>query len=359
MATGFEGIVPAMAHADDSMGVLGGCASRALIGLQHVAEESAPEERMEVFDYCIAEAPKELYAGWDWRWDLVAIAADLLETPQQREALFAALDQIAARRDNEPWAVEYDREQAAAIKLSVIGSQDSDTAVQAFLEEHTGLEEMRMELARFHLNNSDLAAARRLCEEWLENPPPNKPGLRPHFLDILLDVAEAAGEEEEQIRLAEELFRQSGDFAYYERLKALIGTDAWPDFRTGFLQRAQQGQRGWFNMGALYIAEEMWGELLNYVRANPHAAPQYHEYLATPFPQELSEAYEQLALETLERKVNRKWYREACGYLRCMQQLGQQERVAELVAWFREQYKQRPALMDELNKAFGRRQFPA
>ncbi len=349
-----EEVVPAMAHADDSMGTLGGCIQSALEGLLSAAEDLAPAERVALFDYCVAEAPKESYAGWDWRWDLAGIAAELLETPQQRAALFAALDQIAVRRENESWGADYDREQAAVIKLSVIQQLENEAAVQAFLEAHTELEHMRMELARFHLDNGDLAAARRLCEEWLAHPPPDKPGLRPYFLDILLDVAEAAGDEEEQIRLAEELFQQTGDFEYYKRLKALIGADTWPDYRAGFLERVQQGRRGWFDMAALYIAEEMWEALLNYVQANPHVASYYHEYLAGLFPQELSEAYERLALATLERKVNRKGYRETCGYLQRMQQLGQQERVAELVTQLREQYKKRPALMDELNKAFGR-----
>ena len=41
-------------------------------------------------------------------------------------------------------------------------------------------------------------------------------------------------------------------------------------------------------------------------------------------------------------------------YLQRMQQLGREERVSELVAQLRGQYKQRRALLDELNKAFGR-----
>jgi uncharacterized Zn finger protein len=349
-----EEVVPAMAHADDSMGMLGDCIGIALAGLQGAAEALPPAEREAIFDYCVARAPEEPYAEWDWGWDLAGIAAELLETPQQQAALFAALDQMAYRHENEVWGADYDRERAATIKLSVIRRRENDAAVEAFLEAHIQYERLRMALARFHLDNGDLAAARRLCEEWLERPPADKPGLRPYFLDVLLDVAEAAGDEEEQIRLAEALFQQRGDFGYYERLKALIGADAWPDYRSGFIQRIQQGRRGWFDMGALYIAEEMWETLLEYVQADPHAAPYYHEHLATRFPQELSEAYEQLALDTLGRKVNRRGYQEACGYLQYMQRLGQNERVAELVAQFREQYKKRPALLDELNKAFGR-----
>ncbi len=133
----------------------------------------------------------------------------------------------------------------------------------------------------------------------------------------------------------------------------MIGADKWLAYRPGFLQRMQQSRRGRVDFGALYIAEEMWAALLAYVQANPYAASHYHKYLANRFPREFSVVYEQLALATLQQKVNRKGYRQACGYLQRMQQLGQGERVSELVAQFREQYKQRRALLDELNKTFG------
>ena len=44
---------------------------------------------------------------------------------------------------------------------------------------------------------------------------------------------------------------------------------------------------------------------------------------------------------------------EVCGYLEKMQQLGEGERVFELVARWRVEYKHRPALLDELRKGFG------
>ena len=70
-----EGVVPAMAQADDSMGALGDCIHFALDGLQRAAEELAPAEKAGLFTYCGAEAPKNLYEGWDWGWDLAGIAA--------------------------------------------------------------------------------------------------------------------------------------------------------------------------------------------------------------------------------------------------------------------------------------------
>ena len=63
--------------------------------------------------------------------------------------------------------------------------------------------------------------------------------------------------------------------------------------------------------------------------------------------------YRRLVREALEQKVNRKGYRQVCRYLRKMEKLGEEARVGELVAEWREVYARRPALLDELGKAFG------
>jgi uncharacterized Zn finger protein len=346
-----EEVVPAVAQADDSAGALSGCVSTALYGLQDLVGQLAPAARAELFDYCLSEAPKERYAGWDWRWDLVSIAVEMATTDQQRTALFAALDQIAVGRGDSGWLADYDQERAAEIKLSFIQRHEGDEAALAFLEEHIHHERLRMALARMHLQRGDLAMARQVCQEWLDHPDPGRPGLRKDFLAILLDIAEVSGDRSEQIRLADTLFLETDRFEYYELLKELIGPVRWVAYRPDFLGRASANR--WVDMAELYLAEEMWDELLAYVQDRPYAAPRYHEQLGQRFPEELSTIYERLALDALASRVNRSGYQEACGYLRRMQALGQGERVAELVAQWREQYKRRSALMDELNKAFG------
>ena len=225
--------------------------------------------------------------------------------------------------------------------------------VQAFLEEHIVYERLRAALARFHFERGDLDSARRICNEWLERPPRDKPGLRGLFWAVLLDVAEAAGDWEEQVRLCELLFLDRGDFVYLERLKVLVGVEAWPVYRAGLIGRVKQRRSVWVDIGALYIREDMWDDLLAHVQSNPQSVRQYHEQLAARYPQALGLVYEQLAQKTVEQKVNRKGYRAACRYIKTMITLGQKERAAELIARWRVEYKQRPAMIDELNKSFG------
>jgi hypothetical protein len=347
-----EELVPAIAHADDSMGVLGDCIEMAFEGLQEVALELPPTERAAMFTYCLNMALDEHFADWDWCWDLAGVAGDLLETAEQRARLFAVLDQMAGRNAGDEWRSEYDWERAAEIKLAVIMEHDGEAAVLSFLESNSEHELMRLALARYLLEKGHLAEARRICEEWLALPEPKKPNLHIDFMVVLLNIAEAAGDRELQINLVGTLFQMSGSAKFFAHLKELVAPAEWPAYRHSFLKETRSTSRPWIDYGQLYIDEQMWPELLALVQDEPRTAPKHDKYLAERYPQELSTVYERLALATLEKKVNRKGYQEACRHLLQMERLGQGERMKQLVARLRDEYKQRPALIDELNKNF-------
>lgn len=346
-----EEVLPALEHADDSMGSLGDCAHSALEGLQEITTQLSAGARADLFAYCLAEAPKETYANWGFEWDLAAVAARLAATPAQRDALFTRLDEMAGVTEDR-WG-QFERQKAALLKLDVVRRQDDAPAVHAFLEAHSQHEQIQLELARFHLAQGRPAAARAVCEEWLAEADERRTRLHADFHALLLEIASAEGDPAEQVAQAEALFLATGRLEDYVRVKTLVDPEAWPDYRPGFLARVRQGRR-YVNMGTLYREEEMWPELLAHVQANPLGVRTFHNALAGRFPRELAAVYEQLALATLVQKVNRKGYRQVCGYLRKMQALGQEARVDELIAAWREEYARRSALQDELDKAFGR-----
>ncbi len=347
-----EETVAAQQNADDSSGMLGECASFALEELETVAAQLSPADRAALFDYCVSDAMADLLAGWDWGWNLMELGGRLMTTAQQRATLFAALDRMASRNDADSWSSDYDRAHAAEIKLGVIEQQDGEAAVQTFLEDHVEFDRLRTRLVHFHLDRNNLEAARRICREWLDHPPAHKPGLRRGFLALLLQIAERAGDEAEQIRLLQELFLDTGDMTTYQRLKALVGPTAWPAYRPGLLARLDD-RAGWsVNAGAVYAAEEMWTELMAFVRRRPHQATSWHHQLAGRFPQELAAIYEQQAAQQIGHSPNRTSYQHACEYLLRMREVDPAGAAAVVARW-RIEHKHRPAMLDELNKAFG------
>lgn len=346
-----ETVVEALEQADDSSGALGGCVASAVEGIRQVIDQAGPEERTLLFQYLLDEAPQPAYAGWDWRWELAAMAGELVTTPGQRARFFEMLERIAGHAANRWWA-EYQQEQVVWLKLAVIERLDGAAAGLPFLQQHTHLLGVRLRLAQRYLEQGDVAAARRESRAGLEQTPPNPAGARTDFLAVLRAAAALAGDRLEEISLAETLFLETGRSQHFQELKNLLGVEAWPAYRGGFLARASEQQV--VDMGPLYAAEELWPELLRYVLAQPTTVEQYHRQLAPHYPNELGAVYERLAIEAITVQANRGGYQQACHYLQQMQALGLGAQVAARIRQWREEHKRRRALQEELDRAFGR-----
>jgi hypothetical protein len=140
----------------------------------------------------------------------------------------------------------------------------------------------------------------------------------------------------------------------YHRLRTLVGPAAWPAYRLGLLARLDKeaGQR--INVSAVFAVEEMWPELMAFVRRNPRHASMWHDQLGERFPQELAAIYEQQAAGDLAHSPNRTNYQHACEHLRRMSEVDPAGAAAVVARW-RVEYKRLSALQDELRKAFGGR----
>jgi hypothetical protein len=349
-----EEVLPAMAHADDSMGMLGGTIEWALEGLRGAARSLPPDLGASLFAYCLAQATSPPYDEWEWRWDLAQIAADLTATTADRALLVATLDEMAGRRATS--AAAYFRERLAAIDeeradriyLTVIARQHDDEAVVAFLQARLHLASFREALARHYLNRGERAAARALCEAWLAGPDSADPRDRRAFLEILLQIASEESNSEEIITRAEALLLETGDFAYYDRLRRTVTPDKWGTFVEALLEKAAEGQARYLVLPGLCLRERQWERLLAYVQASPTALLSYREYLEPRFPEEVGAIYERLVRHTLGGRPERKAYQTACSYLQRMQVLGLGDGAAALARELVETYPRRRALQEEL-----------
>lgn len=350
-----ETVVPAIAHADDSNGELGDCIRFGLAGLAEASKKLPPDEQQKLFDYCLEEAPKEPYAGWDWGWDLAQLAADLVTTDYQRQRLVDRLDQMAARRKDDEayseWSSRYDYERAERIKLSVIDRLDDDATKLAFLVSHVEMERFREHLVRHHIQRGSPDEARRLCNEWLEQPEPRYRGFRSVFLDLLLEIARQEKQEAEIARLAEALFFDTGQFKYYDLLKETTPDAGWPDVRSRLIAQADTAPRHHGLVPEIFVREEMWRQLLNHMEgAHRHSVDHYREHLEPRFPEEVSAIYERIVWQIMKEKADRKGYKEACRYIRRIKKLDQDNQASALIEALQAKYSNRPALLDELSK---------
>ena len=74
------------------------------------------------------------------------------------------------------------------------------------------------------------------------------------------------------------------------------------------------------------------------------------QYLSKDYAPELIQLYSERLPKYVDRNIGRKYYKNACKYLRRMKKLGGHEEVEKLVTHFRTTYPRRNALLDELSR---------
>ncbi len=351
-----EVLVPGILDIDDSNGDLGGCIDEAFEYLHRVAEVLPTHEKHTLFDYCLSQAVSEKFE--DSSWDLLHVAAKLVSTAQEREALFKLLDQKVGSSRGGHFYHGYGEEEAARIRLTVIQRQDGQDKAHQFLLEHSHLEGIRQELVEHYVEQGNLAAAKKLCKQAIGEIGRGRAGWYHPYLGIyqqyLLDIAQRENDNGEVVRLAQELFVSSGRFEYYDDLlKRAVPQTEWPAFVERLIEtlqklRAPLGLEE-ILLAEIYRREAMWERLLALVKERGlRLLERYRTHLEERYPKDVAALYDRGIYSILQRGSSRKDYQRACDYLRRMKQLGKQERVKEIIGDLKAQYPKRRALLEEL-----------
>lgn len=153
------------------------------------------------------------------------------------------------------------------------------------------------------------------------------------------DIGEGKGTEEDD----------AGNVQYYKELKDLYSFQEWERVREELFAKLPIHA----HIDRLYKEEKMYERLLEYVLTTEglYALWEYETVLQDKYPSELLQKYVEEVNQMATCTSDRKRYREWVAILRRMIQLeGGEEKVEQIVKHWREIYKNRPALMDELSK---------
>jgi uncharacterized Zn finger protein len=351
-----EELVPALQFTDDSNGDIGGAIDWAFDGFYHCIEKiQDPIIKKDLFWYCLTEANRKQYEGWDWKWNFLQMAGGLISSGEQERELFAILDKVLRAEQSGEFTDRYDQEQATQIKLEVIRKRGNESDVNQFMNDnihHTPILRLAIEQA---FANKDFKRVTELAKQGIkQDTERHYPGLVYEWLEWLLKVAKKEKNIEGIREYARLLFLKTGDFEYYEKIKKTYSETTWLDQVQKLVKHLQQPKKSHgvpFNILAeIFIREKEWQKLFDLVREHRsfETLEYYHRYLAPHYPKELIEMYEKTSKELLVYSMGRAAYQDVCRMLRRMKKLGAGDRVVQLVKEFSEQYKKRPALLEEL-----------
>ncbi|MGN0721503.1 MAG: SWIM zinc finger domain-containing protein [Anaerovoracaceae bacterium] len=140
-----------------------------------------------------------------------------------------------------------------------------------------------------------------------------------------------------------------GSLETFRELKQQYSPEEWVEKREVIFQKLPS----YADVKQLYAEEKLYDRLLDCVLKSPdlYALQAYEKVLAKIYPQQILEKYK-VELDKMARHSGpRKHYQRLVSQLRRMQKIeGGKEAVKEIAAEWRQQYRNRPAMMEELGK---------
>lgn len=342
-------------NTDDSSGEIGGCISTATQMLADLAESGlASPLREELFQWTIKQSKSKTLQGWDWHFEVIRIAIDLIQSPQEKEQLLCILGEMQSY-DEDDWNYQ----QNLNLRLQIIRKTENEEAAIRFMEANLSNPTFRKFLIEKALSEKNYPQVEKLANEGIKQDEKSKPGLAADWKNYLLTMYLQTGDKEQIIRLAryfllQHYLRYQPRQFYYDLLKSYIPQEQWVAYMDGIIAEiCQENKYGAFQpVAEIYIWEKQWDKLLAWIRQYPdfYHIEQTEPYLKEMYPQELAALYQDTILKYLERNVGREHYQKCCQYLRRMIKLGTRPMATELITQLQTQYRNRRALLEELSK---------
>ncbi|MDR2496026.1 MAG: hypothetical protein LBD21_02740 [Tannerellaceae bacterium] len=341
--------------ADDSGGHIGGCIEQAFAVLDVLAESTlSGAEHDELFDCLLGLSEKKSLKDWDWYFRTIGLAIKLLKTEEEKGRIKEALNKT--KSDGTSWDWNY--RNAQELMLELIKKTESREAAALFVENNISNPQFRAELIEQALKEKDYPKAERLAYEGITKDEKDAPGLADNWRNYLLTLYLQKGDTLHTIQFARYFMVYSNGHHhplryYYDLLKSFIDTEQWADYLENLIDAIKNKSRwsDYDRIAHLYIWEAQWDKL--FVLLRQHVSFERiagaEQYLAELYPQELATLYQDLILSLMERNMGRNHYQDACRYIRRMQKLGAKAMAADLVENLRNTYKNRRALIEELN----------
>jgi hypothetical protein len=343
--------VPAISQADDSSGILGDCINIAIERLTDSVSSLDEAEREVLFIYCLDHARHKHFHGWDWGWDLLAMAENLVSTASHRTRLTSALDDIQAAISKPTMSAyinDYGLEQVALFRLALIDRFDGEEASHQFLLANVHLDRIRMELIERCMKKGDMEEAMRQVQEGIASSGKRRlPGLTNQYQALRVKLLQQRGDKAGVIAGARALWLSRHNEEDFELLQKMIPATEWSAFVEGLVKDIRRPEL----LAWLYARENRWSDLMTLVQSNRQGAwliDPYREQLETRFPDDVATLYETIVVESLATATGRGGYKQAVRYLIQMKKIGQAARAEALAQRIRVQYANRPALLDEL-----------
>lgn len=256
----------------------------------------------------------------------------------------------SSSKDSE-WSREYHTGKWAVRYLGMIEKKkNSKKQIEEFCKTYWDNSSIRRFYIDFCMKNKDYVRALEVLDQSISMDRQYS-GLISEYSEKKKEIYLLQGDRDAYIEQLWKLVLEdkAGNLNIYKELKKQYAEEEWITQREEIFSRLPK----YADISQLYKEEKLYDRLLDYVMKSTglYMLQQYENVLKKEYPEQLLQRYKAEVNDMAVYPHGRKAYQQLVALLRRMKKIKNGSKVvADIVAEWKERYRNRPAMMDELNK---------
>ncbi len=255
------------------------------------------------------------------------------------------------KKETNVWSNSYRLGQLVLRRIEILEERDvNPNIIEAYCKENLEINEIRKYYIDLCINRKDYDMAIKLLKEGRDKAK-DLPGLIISYSLTLKDLYKQIGKnklyEEELWALV--LNYKASDLDLYKELKSIYSDEEWMKEREKVFSKLASNR----GIDKFYELEGLYDRLLELVVRSHglYMVTEYEKVLKDIYPKEILSKYENIVKTMATNTSSRAHYKEIVSILRRMNKYPDGKlKVSEIVSEWKTRHRNRPAMMDELNK---------
>ncbi len=346
---------------DDSGGGAGSVFDYAFETFYTIVNVAPPMLKDDLFEYCVAEYPKEKYHDFSFEHNFLYILPELVTTKEQEKDFFDLINKQIKIAEKDDYS-RYGIVRLVNTKIKFLQQAKRESEAEALIEANKNYSEFRMILLNNAISKKEIVRAKELCYEGIIiAKEEHHPRTETEWYQKLLEISEKEKNTEDIRKYAEHLyFNNSFNLTYYRKTKRTYSKDEWGNKCEKIINKIKgpEEKGAYYKATALadvFVEEKYFERLLKLMELNQkdiRFVDSYARHLTKFYPKEVLVFYGN-AVKKIALNTGRNFYNEMAKYLLKMKKIeGGSEKVNFLIKGFREQYKTRRAMKEIFNEKF-------
>lgn len=319
--------------------------------LKEIAKQ--PEVNVsELYRYCITEMPKEKYAGSYMYDEFNKLLLELALDDNSAAEFIAIQDKLLQSVSDKS---SYEAEKIIERKIELYKKKNQTDTAWRLVAENIQIEAFRKQVAEQKIADKKFTEAKKLIADFLSSHPNGNFHYHEEWYELLLSIAKAEQDIPVIRKISFAFIENHFQAKYYRIFKSSFKPEEWKKELENIISHYEKNGKYFSDSVADVLAEEKDAErLMTYIEKHLSAEriENYHSYFAETYPKETLGLFRKAIDNYAEKNTGRNHYEYIVSLFKKMARIeGGKELIHAMFQQYKNQYKNRRAMMEILNKA--------